>query len=107
MVETLRVRNRSSIMRAWGFVRYLEHCGGCGQTIPAGSAAQEINLHGVTRKRYRGECCAGNAPPNIPVNPVLASIPKLDLSRLSALGPDRTRGALKTMAREYLPHPND
>ena len=76
--------------------------------IPQGCAAQQIVLHGLSRKLYRGECCAGAAPPNLPAQIERAVLPKLDLSRLSALGPQtRTRGVLKTLAREYLPHPND
>lgn len=94
-------------MRSWVFVKSQERCGACGELIPEGSAAQEIVLHGVKRKRYRGECCAGAAPPTLPASPVLAALPKLDLSRIEALIPTRTRGALKTMAREYLPHPDD
>ena len=94
-------------MRSWVFVPVVERCGMCGELIPEGSAAQEILLHGVKRKRYRGECCAGAAPPNLPASPVHRSLAPLDLSRLDALMPNRTRGALKSMAREYLPHPDD
>lgn len=93
-------------MRIWIFVKSQERCGGCSQLIPAGSAAQEIHLHGVKRKKYRGECCAGNAPPELPAAPVLEPQPKLDLARLAALIPSRTRGALKAMAREHLPADN-
>ncbi len=101
-------------MRVWGFVSVREWCGFCGATIPEGAAAQEIQLRGVKRKRYRGECCAGDAP-EFPAVPVLATVPKLDLSRIAALIPNRTRGALKSMAREhvepvraeYLPHADD
>ncbi len=94
-------------MREWGFVQVPERCGGCGELIPAGTAAQKIELHGVKKARYRGECCAGAAPPNLPASPVHRSLAPLDLSRLDALIPNRTRGALKSMAREYLPHPDD
>lgn len=90
-------------MRTWVFVRSAEKCGGCGAQIPAGTAAQQIELRGVMKKKYRGECCAGHAPPNLPEAPVLAPFPKLDLSRIEALIPNRTRGALKSMAREHLP----
>lgn len=90
-------------MRQWVFVAVAERCGFCGQDIPRGSAAQQILLTGVKRKRYRGECCAGAAPPNLPASPVLAAPVKLDLSRIEALIPNRTRGALKSMAREHLP----
>ncbi len=94
-------------MREWGFVQVAEKCGGCNAIIPAGSAAQRIDLRGVKRPKYRGECCAGAAPPNLPASPVHRSLAPLDLSRLDALIPNRTRGALKSMAREYLPHPDD
>ena len=94
-------------MRHWVFVPNPERCGRCGELIPPGAAAQEIVLHGVRRKRYRGECCAGAAPPNLPASPVLAAPQKLDVSRLDALMPTRTRGAMKAMAKEYLPHPDD
>lgn len=94
-------------MRTWIFLRHPERCGRCGAQIPQGMAAQEIELRGVKRKKYRGECCAGPAPPQLPEAPVLAPVPKLDLSRIEALIPARTRGALKSMAREYLPHPDD
>ncbi len=90
-------------MRAWGFVQVPERCGLCGAEIPVGSAAQEIELRGVKRKRYRGKCCAGAAPPNLPASPVHRSLAPLDLSRLDALIPNRTRGALKAMAHEHLP----
>lgn len=94
-------------MRTWVFVKVRERCGKCGATIPEGSAAHLVELRGVKRRIYRGECCAGAAPPNLPTEPVFAPMPKLDLSRLEALIPERTRGALKSMAREYLPHPDD
>lgn len=94
-------------MRTWVFLPIGKRCGLCGAAIPAGAAAQEITLHGVKQARYRGECCAGAAPPNLPASPVLTPLPKLDLSRIQALIPERTRGALKSMAREYLPHPDD
>jgi hypothetical protein len=90
-------------LRQWVFVKSQERCGACGELIPEGTAAQEILLHGVKRKRYRGECCAGAAPPNLPASPVLSPVLKLDLSRIEALIPNRTRGALKSMAREHLP----
>jgi len=89
------------------FVKVNERCGYCGATIPEGSAAQQIELRGVKRKKYRGECCAGHAPPNLPAEPMLAPMPKLDLSRIQALIPERRRGALREMAKEYLPHPDD
>jgi hypothetical protein len=94
-------------LRTWIFLRHAEHCGLCHALIPLGSAAHEISLHGVTRKKYRGECCAGPAPPQLPDAPVLQPPPQLDLSRIAALIPVRTRGALKGMAREYLPHADD
>ena len=94
-------------MRTWVTLPLAERCGQCGTEIPAGFAAVQIELSGVKRKRYRGECCAGAAPPNLPAQIERAALPKLDLSRLEALMPTRTRGALKAMAREYLPHPND
>lgn len=90
-------------MRTWVVLRVAEKCGACGNTIPDGFAAIQIELRGVKRKLYRGECCAGAAPPNLPAQPVLQSLPKLDLSRLDALVPERKRGALKEMARDYLP----
>lgn len=89
-------------MRTWVFVNVAERCGYCGAEIPEGAAAIEIALRGVKRRRYRGECCAGIAPPELPARPVLAAVPALDLSRLDALIPTRTRGALKSMAREHL-----
>ncbi len=94
-------------MRTWVFLPISKRCGYCGENIPSGSAAQEVTLHGVKQPRYRGECCAGAAPPNLPASPVHRSLAPLDLSRLDALIPNRTRGALKLMAREYLPHPDD
>ncbi len=90
-------------MRTWVFTEVTERCGLCGSDIPRGSAAQSIELHGVKRKRYRGECCAGAAPPNLPASPVFSKPMKLDLSRIEALIPNRTRGALKSMAREHIP----
>ena len=95
-------RNEGHSLREWGFVQVQERCGFCGSDIPEGSAAQQVDLRGVKRKRYRGECCAGAAPPNLPASPVFAAPMKLDLSRIEALIPNRTRGALKSMAREHL-----
>ena len=94
-------------MRTWVTVPLAERCGQCGAEIPMGFAAVQIELPGVKRKRYRGECCAGAAPPNLPAHLERAALPPLDLTRLSALVPERTRGALKAAAREYLPYPND
>lgn len=87
-------------MRTWLRLSHRERCGRCGQNLPEGTSAQEILLHGVKRKHYRGECCAGAAPPDLPALPVLE--PGHDeafFQRLSMLGPARTRGALREMAQ--------
>ncbi len=91
-------------MRTWIRLTHRERCGTCRAELSEGTAAQAIELRGVKRKLYRGECCAGDAPPNLPEQPKLALPPMIDPARLDAIAPNRTRGDLKAMTREYFPY---
>ncbi len=95
-------------MTTWTWLKIAERCGYCGQEIPEGCAALMIEIHGVTRRRYRGECCGGQAPPSMPSRPELASIEQrisqIAMQPIQSAIPARTRGSLKQMAREYLPY---
>lgn len=95
-------------MRTWIWLTQDERCGNCGLNLPQGSAAHKIELRGVKQPRYRGECCAGQAPPTISSSPVLHDHrDDAFFARLAALAPNRTRGSLRDMAKEFLPHPDD
>lgn len=82
-------------------------CGGCARHIERGFPVFVRMLANVKKPRLRGECCAGSAPPDLPGISVTASSQSPQFSPLNAIAPIRTRGALKEMAREWLPHPND
>lgn len=99
-------------MRHWERVAYREKCGRCGDLIAAGSPIQTASVAGITRKLIRCEKCAdGEAPPDLPALPERETVEQIaarfPLAPARAIVPTRTRGALKTMAREYLPHPDD
>lgn len=98
-------------MRTWERVTYREKCGGCGAQLAKGAAMQVIALHGVRRKLIRCENCAGEAPPSLPelIEPenVEQRAAKLGLTLARDVAPERKRGALKAMAAEWLPHPDD
>lgn len=98
-------------MRVWTRVAYRETCGGCGAQLEKGAAMQTIELRGLRRKLIRCERCVGDAPPSLPdyIEPetLEQKAAKLGWRFAVEAAPVRTRGALKTMAREYLPHPDD
>lgn len=87
------------------FVKVTERCGACGASISEGTAALEIVLHGVKRKRYRGECCAGAAPPSLPASPVLErGRDEAFFARLAALKPS-TRGEFRALVQRVVTIP--
>ncbi len=95
-------------MRAWERVTFLEHCGHCGAELREGDPVQTISRVGLRRTLLRGVCCAEGEPPaDLPQRP-----PRVQLedqvermkSLSTAMPQTRTRGALKEMAREWMPY---
>ena len=56
-------------MRTWQRANREVYCGGCtSQTlIPIGSPVLVIELADMKNVFYRGQCCAGPAPPDLPI----------------------------------------
>src|SRR3954470_8119476 len=99
-------------MRTWERVAYREKCGRCGMLVHEGSPIQTVTRHGMRRKLMRCENCAeGDAPPDLPALPERETVEQIaarfPMAPARTVTPTRTRGELKTMAREYLPHPDD
>ena len=87
-------------MRTWQRAPRDLLCGGCGPitTIQKGSPVLLIQIPGVKAVKYRGPCCAGEPPPDLPplVEPDHAAL--ASWTRVGQAGPARTHGALKTFA---------
>lgn len=83
-------------------------CGGCNSPLAKGAAVVLRKLSGVKREFTRGECCAGAAPPDLsalrePGEPPIT----FSFTQAADALPHRTRGSLKTLAKEYLPYRDD
>ena len=92
-------------MRTWVRAPRDLLCGGCGPvtTIPKGAPVLQIQVPGVQAIRYRGPCCAGEPPPDLPPLVERERIEVGGWTRVGQAGPARTRGALKQLA-ERLPY---
>lgn len=49
-------------MMAWIRLPVEVRCGGCGALLAAGQPVLALRIGAMTRRLYRGECCAGPAP---------------------------------------------
>ena len=93
-------------MRTWSRTTSTTLCGGCGKPLAKSEPILLIQLPNVKHDRVRGECCAGSAPPDLPLEPVLkagAPFPKTFRPVTEAL-PQRTRGGLKQLAETWSPY---
>lgn len=59
-------RDTEARMKSWGRVAVAMFCGGCGGLLVFNDPVLTIQLPGVRRERWRGVCCAGDAPPELP-----------------------------------------
>ena len=57
--------------REWQRLAVAGFCGGCGAALDADAPVLVITLAGIKRPRIRGECCIGQAPPELPARVVL------------------------------------
>lgn len=96
-----------TLMRKWQRAERDLYCGRCGAKVPRGEPIQRIDLQGMTRGLYRGQCCAGEAPPDLHALPVRDFTNREPFADLRKIDITRTRGGLRSMASQYLPHPND
>lgn len=99
-------------MRTWQRAERDRFCGTCRAEVFRGDPILRVDVQGMTRGLFRGECCAGQAPPDLPrlierEAPHITAARDTAFKSIQQIPITRTRGALKTMAREYLPHPND
>jgi hypothetical protein len=78
-------------MTTWTRERGLQHCGQCGQEIPAGDVLLRITFGGCKAKKYRCVTCAGPAPPELPAHIEQTPLPPIDLTRLGLLPLDFSR----------------
>lgn len=53
-------------MKSWVRIPNVTLCGGCGAQLEEGAAVMETKISGIKRAMIRGECCAGDAPPDLP-----------------------------------------
>lgn len=73
------------------------------RTIPRGEAALQITLTGVKRARIRCQDCSGPAPPDLP--PLRErTFESSGFTQVGESAPSRTRGALKTLANNWMPY---
>jgi hypothetical protein len=96
-------------MTEWRRVPSDTLCGGCAQRITEGAPALFRKLPNVKRERVRGECCAGDAPPDLP--PLVERTAPIQPSFIKAVDvlQTRTRGSVRKIAttserREWMPY---
>lgn len=53
-------------MTIWYRLNMDVRCGRCGTEIPAQKPVKVIQVAAVTRAKFRGECCEGQAPADVP-----------------------------------------
>lgn len=51
----------------WSRLSVDVRCGLCGETVPTGKPVKVLQVGGVKRPKFRGECCEGQAPANVPM----------------------------------------
>jgi hypothetical protein len=66
----------------WGRVYGTATCGLCRALLPKGAPVLRITIGRVVK--LRGECCAGSAPPDLPI--AIAERAPIDMGRLQRLG---------------------
>lgn len=94
-------------MRTWRRLTHRESCGYCGAELLEGASALEITYPNrpIKQPRYRGECCAGAAPPNLPDHLELRHHDDSEfLTRLAAMKTFSTRGGLRQFADKWMPY---
>lgn len=74
----------------------MQVCGGCGKLIPKGDPIQVTTITGIQRLKYRGECCAGDAPPDLGEVVTRRNPPKMKPLMLNLPQP-KTRGEMKRL----------
>jgi hypothetical protein len=93
-------------VRRWTRVAYSERCGQCGKQLNDGEPIIEITISGLRRRLVRGQCCAGDAPPDLPLDIVFFQKQEIE-SRMRALQPFKRLSEFSkdTLAsREYMPY---
>ena len=53
-------------MTQWYRLAVDVRCGLCGQPLAAGHPVKVLQVPGVKRPKFRGECCEGQAPADVP-----------------------------------------
>jgi hypothetical protein len=92
-------------MRHWERTKLAILCGGCGQHLAKDTPIQVIELPGVKRKYFRGECCADTSVPN-DVPPAISDRELLE-KRVESIRGIARRIVAQGLGRQYLPHPDD
>ncbi len=65
-----------------------ERCGYCGARVPYGEPIQAIQIQTMKRRLLRGQCCAGEAPPDLPALIERAEPEPIPMTRLRAVAQD-------------------
>jgi hypothetical protein len=60
-------------------------CGRCGRLVAAQQPVQVIRVASMTRHLFRGQCCAGVAPVELPVPQAMTPRPPLPFTRTREL----------------------
>lgn len=95
-------------MRAWGYAPRVMSCGSCGHPIVGGAPVSYWQEAGKAWSRLRCVECAGDvAPPPLPDAIVTKAPEENTMTRISDTAPTRTRGALREVAREWLPYSDE
>ena len=92
-------------MISWSRANVDTLCGYCGNVVAKDGPLQIRQVPNVKRDLVRGQCCAGPAPPDLPVR-VERSFPVMGgFDSIASAIPKRTRGGLKDMVRkEWVPY---
>ena len=86
-------------MKQWSRLVVDVRCGGCGKEIATGQPVKVLQVATVKKPKFRGECCEGQAPVDVPMRPTAKPTAKMlsfsTFRQTSALMLDRLEGDFK------------
>jgi len=64
-------------MKQWSRLVVDVRCGGCGKEIATGQPVKVLQVATVKKPKFRGECCEGQAPVDVPMRPTAKPTAKM------------------------------
>lgn len=90
-------------MKYWSRAAADMLCGYCASELAPDSPIHVTTLSTIKKPKYRGQCCAGPAPPDLPKR-IERALPVLGgFDSVASLKP-KNRGELKQLARIWTPY---